>query len=100
MVNAVLTRSISSTALLLAPHYPHVFFGHASLTSPRSVRVVAAWTEAAGISEGPLFWRVQIRRYKARRAVPGRRIDSISGRETWDLRKDPAEERHACPHRI
>jgi hypothetical protein len=30
---------------------------------------------------------VQVRRYKARAAVRGRPIDSISGRETWDLRK-------------
>ncbi len=28
-----------------------------------------------------------MRRYKARAAVRGRPIDSISGRETWDLRK-------------
>jgi hypothetical protein len=28
-----------------------------------------------------------VRRYKARPAVRGRSIDSISGRETWDLRK-------------
>jgi hypothetical protein len=34
-----------------------------------------------------LFRRVQVRRYKARAAVKGRSIDSISGRETWDLRK-------------
>jgi hypothetical protein len=30
---------------------------------------------------------VQVRRYKARPAVKGRRIDSISSREKWDLRK-------------
>ena len=48
---------------------------------------IAAWTEAAGITTGPLFRRVQVRRYKARAAVRGRPIDSISGRETWDLRK-------------
>jgi integrase len=58
-----------------------------SLLSPRSVRAVAAWREAAGIDAGPLFRRVQVRRYKARAAVKGRSIDSISGRETWDLRK-------------
>lgn len=55
--------------------------------SPRSVRAIAAWTEAAGIEDGPLFRRVQVRRYKARPAVKGRRIDSISSREKWDLRK-------------
>jgi hypothetical protein len=42
---------------------------------------------AAGIDSGPLFRRVQVRRYKARKAVPGRRIETISGREGWDLRK-------------
>lgn len=61
--------------------------GATAYLSPRSVRAITAWTEAAGISEGPLFRRVQVRRYKARAAVKGRRIDSISGRETWDLRK-------------
>ena len=30
---------------------------------------------------------MQVRRYKARKEVPGRKIESISGRETWDLRK-------------
>lgn len=61
--------------------------GATAFLSPRSVRAITAWTEAAGISSGSLFRRVQVRRYKARAAVKGRRIDSISGRETWDLRK-------------
>ena len=61
--------------------------GATAFLSPRSVRAIATWTEAAGISSGPLFRRVQVRRYKARAAVKGRRIDSISGREAWDLRK-------------
>ncbi len=61
--------------------------GATAFLSPRSARAIAAWTEAAGISSGPLFRRVQVRRYKARAAVKGRRIDSISSRETWDLRK-------------
>jgi hypothetical protein len=30
---------------------------------------------------------VNVRRYKAKAAVRGRKIDSISKRETWDLRK-------------
>ena len=51
------------------------------------MRAITAWTEAAGITTGPLFRRVQVRRYKARPAVKGRRIDSISSREKWDLRK-------------
>lgn len=61
--------------------------GATAFMSPRSVRAIAAWAEAAGISAGPLFRRVQVRRYKAKPAVKGRPIDSISGRETWDLRK-------------
>lgn len=61
--------------------------GATALLSPRSVRAIAAWTEAAGLSIGPLFRRVQVRRYKARPAVKGRRIATISGREAWDLRK-------------
>lgn len=61
--------------------------GATAFLSPRSVRAIAAWTEAAGISSGPLFRRVQVRRYKARPAIKGRRIETISGRETWDLRK-------------
>jgi integrase len=61
--------------------------GATAFLSPRTVAAIAAWTQAAGLSEGPLFRRVQVRRYKARAAVKGRRIDSISGREAWDLRK-------------
>lgn len=55
--------------------------------SPRTVAAIAAWTQAASQESGPLFRRVQVRRYKARAAVRGRPINSISGRETWDLRK-------------
>lgn len=61
--------------------------GATAFLSPRSMRALAAWTDAAGITTGPVFRRVQVRRYKARPAVKGRRIDSISSRETWDLRK-------------
>lgn len=61
--------------------------GATAYLSPRTVASIAAWTEAAEITVGPLFRRVQVRRYKARSAVRGRPIDSISGRETWDLRK-------------
>jgi integrase len=61
--------------------------GATAFLSPRSARAIAAWMEAAGIASGPLFRRVQVRRYKARPAVQGRRIDSISSREKWDLRK-------------
>lgn len=61
--------------------------GATAYLSPRSVRALSAWIEAADINGGPIFRRVQVRRYKARPAVKGRSIDSISGRETWDLRK-------------
>ena len=61
--------------------------GATAFLSRRTVAAIAAWQSAAGIEKGPLFRRVQVRRYKARPAVKGRRIDSISSRETWDLRK-------------
>lgn len=61
--------------------------GATAYLSPRTVRAIAAWLEAAAIESGPVFRRVNVRRYKARAAVRGRRIDSISGRESWDLRK-------------
>jgi site-specific recombinase XerD len=61
--------------------------GATAYLSPRSVRAIAAWTEAAGIVTGAVFRRVNVRRYKARAAVQGRKIESISGREAWDLRK-------------
>ncbi len=61
--------------------------GATAFLSPRSVRAIAVWRQAAGIEAGPLFRRVQVRRYKARKAVKGRSIDSISSRESWDLRK-------------
>jgi integrase len=72
--------------------------GASAFLSPRSVRALMAWTGAAGITEGPLFRRVQVRRTKARAAVKGRRIDSISGRETWDLRKTVSKP--AVPARV
>lgn len=61
--------------------------GATAYLSPRSVRAIVAWQTAAGIEEGPLFRRVQVRRYKARAAVKPRRIETISGREAWDLAK-------------
>lgn len=55
------------------------------------MRAITAWTEAAGIEAGLLFRRVRVRRYKGRKAVSGRPIASISGRETWDWRKTLSE---------
>lgn len=72
--------------------------GATAYLSPRSVRAIAAWREAAGIASGPLFRRVQVRRYKAQPAVKGRPIGSISSREAWDLRKTLS--RAAVPARI
>lgn len=61
--------------------------GATAFLSPRSVRAIAPWLDAAGIAAGPVFRRVNVRRYKAKPAVRGRKIESISGRESWDLRK-------------
>jgi site-specific recombinase XerD len=61
--------------------------GATAYLSPRTVRAIAAWLEAAAIKAGSVFRRVNVRRYKAKAAVRGRRIDSLSGREAWDLRK-------------
>lgn len=72
--------------------------GATAFLSPRTVRAIAAWCAAAGIETGPLFRRVQVRRYKARAAVKGRRIETISGREAWDLRK--LKGRPAVPARV
>jgi site-specific recombinase XerD len=72
--------------------------GATAFLSPRTVRAIAAWLEAAGIESGPVFRRVNVRRYKARAAVKGRRIESISGREAWDLRKTLSKP--AVPARI
>ncbi len=72
--------------------------GATAYLSPRTVRAIAAWLEAAGIEKGAVFRRVNVRRYKAKAAVRGRSIDSISGRETWDLRK--ALSKRAVPARV
>jgi integrase len=61
--------------------------GATAYLSPRTVRAITAWLKAAEIEAGPVYRRVNVRRYKAKAAVRGRRIDSISGREAWDLRK-------------
>lgn len=72
--------------------------GATAFLSPRSVRAIAAWRAVSGIESGPLFRRVQVRRYRARAAVKGRPIGSISGREAWDLRKTLSEP--AVPARV
>lgn len=72
--------------------------GATAFLSPRTVRAIAAWIEASGIEEGPVFRRVNVRRYRARAAVMARRIDDISMRESWDLRKLRAKP--AMPARV
>ncbi len=72
--------------------------GATAFLSPRTARAIAAWLEAARIESGPVFRRVNVRRYKARDAGRGRPIDSISGREAWDLRKTLSKP--AVPARI
>lgn len=72
--------------------------GATAYLSPRTVRAITAWLEAASIEAGPVFRRVNVRRYKAKAAVRGRPIDSISGRETWDLRKTLSKP--AVPSRV
>jgi hypothetical protein len=62
------------------------------------VRAILAWQKASGIDSGPLFRRVQVRRYKACAAIKGRKIGSLSGREAWDLRKTLS--RPAVPARV
>jgi integrase len=61
--------------------------GATAYISARSVRAIAAWTDAAGIGAGPLFRRVGVRRFRARSAQPRRRMETLSGRERWDLSK-------------
>nr|WP_087573446.1 MULTISPECIES: site-specific integrase [unclassified Sphingomonas]AJW29423.1 Integrase-like protein [Sphingomonas sp. JE1] len=52
--------------------------GATAFLSPRSVRAITAWRQAAGIVEGPLFRRVQVRRTKARPAIAGEGIARLS----------------------
>lgn len=57
--------------------------GATAFLSPRSVRAITAWSQAAGIVEGPVFRRVQVRRYKARAAVPGEPIGRRDTEGKW-----------------
>ncbi len=50
--------------------------------SPETVRRLAAWIEEAGISKGPLFRRVAVRRFKARKGSTATRIREIA----WNYR--------------
>lgn len=72
--------------------------GATAYLSPRTVRAIATWLEAASITEGAVFRRVNVRLYKPKAAVRSRRTDSISGREAWDLRKTVSKP--AVPARV
>lgn len=72
--------------------------GATAYLSPRSVRAIMAWQTMAGITQGPLFRRVQVRRYKARGAIKPRAIETITGREAWDLAK--LKGKPAAPARV
>jgi site-specific recombinase XerD len=61
--------------------------GATAYLSPRSVRAMDAWLEAAGIGEGPVFRRVIVRRYAARASVKALRPGDLSGRAHWDRAK-------------
>jgi len=61
--------------------------GATAFLSPRTVRAVKAWMDAAEISEGAVFRRVFVRRYKARARIPGRDLATLSGREAYHWRK-------------
>jgi site-specific recombinase XerC len=65
--------------------------GATAYLSPRTVRVIAAWVGVAGIEAEPVFRWVNVRRYKAKAAVRGRPIDSISGRGDVGPAKDIVE---------
>jgi len=72
--------------------------GATAFLSPRSVRAIVAWQHAANLTGGPIFRRVNVRRYKAHAAVKGRPTSSFSGREHWDLRKTVSKP--AVPARV
>jgi integrase len=61
--------------------------GATAFLSPRTVRALEAWLEEAGITQGSVFRRVFVRRYKARARQPGRDLAILSGRETYDWRE-------------
>jgi integrase len=56
--------------------------GATAFLSPRSVRAILAWQQAAGLASGPLFRRVNVRRFKARPAV---RVYQAGGGVARDL---------------
>ena len=55
--------------------------GATAYLSPRSMRTLRLWLEEAGITAGPLFRRVFVRRLPARAAVAGARWARVDGGE-------------------
>ncbi len=72
--------------------------GATAFLSPRSMRAIRAWLEAAGIEDGPLFRRVQVRKLKERPAVPGEPVGRIDANGKLVLTRLPG--RPAQPARI
>ena len=66
--------------------------GTTAYLSPRSVRAIKAWLEAAEFETGALFRRVIVRRYVARPKRAAIPLHTVSGRSTWDMRKFAARE--------
>lgn len=66
--------------------------GATAYLSPRSVRALSAWLEAASIDEGPVFRRVIVRRYAARPKRAAVNLMCVSGRATWDFRRFAARD--------
>ena len=61
--------------------------GSTAYLSPRSVRALTAWMQAASIDGGPIFRRVVVRRYAAKPARRAIKPHELSGRAIWDARK-------------
>jgi integrase len=61
--------------------------GATAYLSPRSVRAINAWLDAAKIRSGSIFRRIVVRRYAARPKRPAINPRDLFGRATWDSRK-------------
>lgn len=70
--------------------------GATAYLSPRSVRAIDTWLKIAGITDGPIFRRVAVRRYAARPPRKALKPRDLSGRAIWDPRKFVAKEAAAA----
>ncbi len=66
--------------------------GATAFLSPRSVRALFAWLNAADIKNGAVFRRVIVRRYAARPKRAAVNLNAVSGRATWDMRRFAARD--------